>query len=160
MVDAGEFRADLYYRLNVLPIVVPPLRDRADDIELLANMMIERIAQGLGMSRKWLTDSALGYLRDYDWPGNVRELQNTLERTFIFAQGSMLQADDFLPSTERMNENRKDSAVEPLQDIIARAERDGIQKALEATNNNRTQAARALGISRASLYEKMTRYGL
>ncbi|BES71286.1 sigma-54-dependent Fis family transcriptional regulator [Marinobacter nanhaiticus D15-8W] len=160
MVDVGEFRADLYYRLNVLPIVVPPLRERAVDIELLAGTMIERIAHNLGMAPKWLSESALAYLRDYDWPGNVRELQNTLERTFIFAQGSTLQAEDFLPSTERLPEQREDTVIEPLQSTIARAERDGIRKALETTNNNRSQAARALGISRASLYEKMARYGL
>lgn len=161
MVDAGDFRADLYYRLNVLPIVVPPLRERSEDITLLANMMIERIAHGLGMARKRLTESALAYLRDYHWPGNVRELQNTLERTFIFAQGSRLEADDFLPpNPDRTPVVSEDQRVEPLQATVARAERDGIRKALQQTNNNRSQTARALGISRASLYEKMARYGL
>ncbi|WP_165855076.1 sigma-54 interaction domain-containing protein [Marinobacter sp. JSM 1782161] len=162
MVDAGDFRADLYYRLNVLPIVVPPLRERIDDIELLANSMIEHIARGLGMSRKWLSESALAYLQDHGWPGNVRELRNTLERTFIFAKGTTLDAEDFLPpSPEREPERqRPDQRIEPLHETVARAERESILKALEAADNNRSQAARLLGISRANLYEKMARHSL
>ncbi|MEQ5833618.1 sigma 54-interacting transcriptional regulator [Marinobacter sp. NFXS9] len=161
MVDAGDFRADLYYRLNVLPIEVPPLRDRMEDIEVLANTMIDRIAHNLGMSPKWLSAAALDYLRDHAWPGNVRELQNTLERTFIFAQSPILQAEDFLPpAPDRLHESAGAAGIETLQQTVARAERDGIRKALDATGNNRSRAARILGISRASLYEKMARYGL
>ncbi|MGP4844083.1 sigma-54 interaction domain-containing protein [Marinobacter sp. 1Y8] len=160
MVEAGDFRADLYYRLNVLPIDVPPLRDRVDDIELLADAMIRKIAHGLGVSRKWLDADALAYLKEHDWPGNVRELQNMLERTFIFSQSSTLSAEEFhSPSMDRPAEPAA-AVIEPLQNIVAKAESDGIRKALELTNNNRSQAARALGISRANLYEKMARYGL
>ncbi|PAV25608.1 transcriptional regulator with PAS, ATPase and Fis domain [Tamilnaduibacter salinus] len=161
MVDAGDFRADLYYRLNVLPIQVPPLRDHIEDLELLADSMIRRIAHGLGMSRKWLSADAVDYLKSWHWPGNVRELQNTLERTFIFAQGSTLKADDFLPpSPEDTSSSSVAPTIEPLSDAVARAEREAIIQALNATGNNRSQAAKALGISRANLYEKMTRLGM
>ncbi len=161
MVEAGTFRADLYYRLNVLPIDVPPLRDRLEDIGLLADNMLKEFSKASGLPQRHLHDSVINMLCSYSWPGNVRELQNTLERAFIFSDEAELTQSDF-PQLRRSASERPGDAlpVEPLQKTLEKAERGAIQNALKAAANNRSQAARLLGVSRATFYEKMQRHNL
>ncbi|OZG71021.1 sigma-54-dependent Fis family transcriptional regulator [Hahella sp. CCB-MM4] len=163
MVDEGNFRADLYYRLNVLPIEVPPLRDRLEDISLLAENMLEEFSQATGLPHRHLDQSVINLLRSYSWPGNVRELQNTLERAFIFADENELALADFPQLRKSVSDrqlSRTSHPVEPLHKTLEKAEREALMNALKSSGNNRSHAARLLGISRATFYEKLQRHGL
>ncbi len=163
MVEEGNFRADLYYRLNVLPIEVPPLRDRMDDISLLAENMLEDFSRATGLPLRHLDQSVVNLLRNYSWPGNVRELQNTLERAFIFSDENELTLADF-PQLRKTVSDRQLSftsqPVEPLHKTLEKAEREALLNALKSAGNNRSHAARMLGVSRATFYEKLQRHGL
>ena len=157
MVAEGSFREDLYYRLNVLPIQLPPLRERLSDLEALAESLLEDIASRSGMPARTLTPSGLVALTAYGWPGNVRELRNTLEQAAMLTDHARLSAEDFSSLGKS-----KASAVpslppaKPLPQLIAELERTSIQSALEATKGNKVSAAKLLGISRATLYEKLS----
>jgi transcriptional regulator with PAS, ATPase and Fis domain len=168
MVADGRFRADLYYRLNVLPLRLPPLRERRDDLEALAEALLDDISQRSGLPHKTLTVDALERLAAHDWPGNIRELRNTLEQAALMTDDLILTAGHLgglpvatvapvaapaaaragavAPATSRLNEQR------------AQLELDAIRRALQASAGNRVAAARLLGISRATLYEKLARY--
>jgi DNA-binding NtrC family response regulator len=159
LAAAGEFREDLYYRLNVVPVALPPLRDRGGDIELLAQHFLQ-LSAGTDPA-KTLTAAAVERLRDHSWPGNVRELKNTIERAVILVRGSTIDAADLdilLPSNRGF---QHDSAAEgDLPAAVAKLEYDMIRKTLEACGGNRAEAARRLNIHRQLLYTKMQRYGL
>lgn len=159
LVDSGAFRADLYYRLNVVPIVLPPLRERLADIVPLAEYFLARAARG-GM-RKHLTPAAAARLLAHPFPGNVRELRNVLERAMVLGQGTTIDATELVldaPGTK--------SVVGPewlsgdLAGAIERLEIAMIRKALSEAQGNRSAAARTLGIHRQQLYAKMARYGI
>jgi len=172
MVAAGQFRADLYYRLNVLPIRVPALRERLDDIEALAEALGEDIARRSGMPQKLLSPDAIEWLMQQAWPGNIRELRNTLEQVSLMSDDMQLTAGHFqggnaLPATATVAAPApqpaapavtKAQAVAPLPELIEALERDAIARALQATGGNRMAAARLLQISRASLYERLARW--
>lgn len=175
MVAAGTFRADLYYRLNVLPIRVPALRERLDDIEALAEALGEDIARRSGMPQKLLSPDALEWLARQPWPGNIRELRNTLEQVSLMSDDMQLTAAHFqggavLPAAEVPPAPvpaappavapivTTAQAVAPLPELIEALERDAIRRALQATGGNRMAAARLLQISRASLYERLARW--
>jgi len=159
LVRAGNFREDLYYRLNVVPVVLPPLRERRGDIELLAQHFLQLSAWT--NQAKTLTEAAVARLRDHSWPGNVRELRNTIERAVILVRGNTIDAADLdvlLPSNRGFE---RDSAAEgDLPAAVAKLEYDMIRKTLEACGGNRAEAARRLNIHRQLLYTKMQRYGL
>jgi DNA-binding NtrC family response regulator len=159
LVTAGNFREDLYYRLNVVPVVLPPLRERRGDIEPLAQHFLQLSAGS--NAAKTLTEAADGRLRDHSWPGNVRELRNTIERAVILVRGNTIDAADLdvlLPSNRGFE---RDSAAEgDLPAAVAKLEYDMIRKTLEACGGNRAEAARRLNIHRQLLYTKMQRYGL
>ncbi len=161
MVADGRFRADLYFRLNVLPIRLPPLRERLEDLPALAESLLERLAERDGGARRSLAPSALGLLAAYAWPGNVRELGNVLERAAMLADRPRLEADDFdgilapaVPSCAAATRG-----VMPLAEAVAGAERAAIRAALAASGGRKVEAARLLGISRATLYEKLAYLG-
>ena len=169
MVAAGSFRADLYYRLNVLPIRVPALRERADDIEALAEALGEDIARRSGMPPKLLSPDALEWLQQQPWPGNIRELRNTLEQVSLMSDDLQLCARHFrseppdeLPAEPVCPEvapaPQPGSGIAPLPELIEALERDAIRRALQATGGNRMATARLLQISRASLYDKLARW--
>jgi two-component system nitrogen regulation response regulator NtrX len=156
-VKAGDFREDLYFRLNVLPIVVPPLRERRGDIGRLARHFLTAFAANEGRTGLSLGDEAIELLEDYHWPGNVRELRNLMERAVVLAPGDLIGAADLLPWLEARPEESDDAG---LKGRIARSEIESIRRALEGADWNVTQAATALGIDRTNLHRKMRKYGI
>jgi len=160
-VAAGEFRSDLYYRINVVPLEVPPLRARRDDIPLLVASFLERLAADEGGPRRELSAEAWEALQRHDWPGNVRELENAIERATTLAEGPGIGLED-LPEEVRLAGLK--AAVRagqmPFDEAVSRFERDLLQEALERARWNQTRAAEHLGITRRQLKLKMDRYGL
>ena len=166
MVGEGEFRDDLYYRIAAFPIVIPSLRDRREDIPLLARHFLDKHAARVGKSIDGLSHAALRLLLQYRWPGNVRELENTIERAVLLETGSVLQAGSLprhlAPAAEPEPPTRAAAVpVDPREIVPLKAvERQAVAHALEATDHNITQAARALGINRATLHRKLKTYDL
>lgn len=152
-VGEGSFRQDLYYRLNVLPINVPPLRERREDVERLAKFFMEKTCEQLGVPRKIVLPEALEVLRRYDWPGNARELENVIERAAHFCEGAEI-APHHLPMNLHGKPMPQSSASRSLRDI----ERMAIQDTLEKTQWNVSRSARMLGVGRNTLYGKMKEY--
>ncbi|OHX13420.1 sigma-54-dependent transcriptional regulator [Chromobacterium sphagni] len=153
-VEAGSFRQDLYYRLNVLPLRMPALRELREDIPRFAQQLLQRYA-GEGATPQ-LSADARQALQDYGYPGNFRELENILERAVALAAGPALSRDD-LQLTPSREHSPEPCGAEPLQDYLDRAEREAIVKALDATHYNRTQAAKRLGVTFRSLRYRMER---
>jgi two-component system response regulator AtoC len=163
MSKEGAFRADLYYRLAVVPITLPPLRQRRDDIPLLAVHAVERFAKRIGRPVR-LADDAFDALRDYDWPGNVRELHNVLERAVLLSDDGVIAgaqlAELLAPPLATPRYLPAVREVPPLADVVSAAERVAIREALAATGDNKTRAAERLGISVRTLWYKLRRLGL
>jgi transcriptional regulator with PAS, ATPase and Fis domain len=160
MVAAGEFRADLYYRLNVITLKTPPLRERFDDLRLLAEYLLEEIARRHGMPPCEIDATALQRLCRHDWPGNVRELSNVLERAALMSDAIVLQAADIERNLPAGRAVPPAGAPPAIAETVAGAEREAIRNALRSTQGNKSQAAKLLGISRAALYEKIAALGL
>jgi len=164
-VAGGRFREDLFYRLNVMRLTVPPLRDRSEDIPLLAQHFVERFASQNRKTVKGFTPLAMDMLLRYDWPGNVRELENTVERAVILLTGEHV-TENQLPLTiaQKYSESHGPHTPAPLPSDGSRSlddiEREAILSTLEATGQNKSEAARRLGISRKTLHNKMKSYGL
>jgi len=157
LVADGRFREDLYYRLNVLPIRLPVLRERLSDLEALTESLLESIAARSGMPQREIAPSALALLAAQSWRGNVRELRNVLEQAAMLSDRARLTAEDFagvLPEPQK-EQAAVQRALRPLPQLIAELERNSIRSALAATGGNKVSAARLLGISRATLYEKL-----
>jgi transcriptional regulator with PAS, ATPase and Fis domain len=158
-VAEGRFRQDLWFRLNVVNLHIPPLSQRREDIPLLAHHFLARSAPVMGKSIHGFSDEALALLKAYDFPGNVRELENIVERGVALCQGDTLAAahlpDDLRDLTIRAF-RRKDGQVPTLED----QERDYILWVLDEANGNQTLAAQMLGIDRVSLWRKLKRYNL
>ncbi len=150
MVEEGRFRADLFYRLNVFRIEVPPLRSRKEDIPLLAERFASRFSQSMSKRIERTTPEAMRLLEDYDWPGNVRELENAVERAVVMARGPELGAEDF---TLRLK------ADAPAPRTLKEVERAHILRVLEECGGNQTRAAHVLGIDRVTLYTRLKKYG-
>lgn len=157
MVRAGQFREDLFYRLNVIPLVVPPLKQRPRDVELLARFFLEVSSHMNGRRPMRLSEEALQKLRQWSWPGNVRELENVIERSVLFTKGDVISVDEIFINGFKPVE--PDFGFVPGT-TVAEAERQLILKTLEHTNQNRTQAARLLGISIRTLRNKLHEYGV
>ncbi len=163
MVRLGQFREDLFYRLNVIPIHLPPLRTRPADIDLLARFFVEVSAHMNGKPPKRLSDDALAKLREWRWPGNVRELENVIERSVLMSPGDVIRAEDIMiqarPTDEVLQPTSRGPELRPGM-TISEAERQLIMKTLEYTNQNRTRAAQMLGISIRTLRNKLHEYGV
>jgi two-component system nitrogen regulation response regulator NtrX len=163
-VREGNFREDLFFRINVVPIHVPALRERPDDIPLLANHFLSRVAAEEGMGEKELSPEALTLLQGYAWPGNVRELRNLMERGMLLVDGSVLEAADLAPWLLRdpgTGDKEASAAVaDSLKDSLEQQEAEAIRRELEATRWNVTQAAARLGLDRTNLHRKMRKYGI
>ncbi len=157
-IAAGRFREDLYFRLAVVDIHIPPLRERNDDIALLAGHFLEAAARREGRPAPLLKPDAVAALQGYGWPGNVRELENLMEKTLIFCRGDAIDQ-VALPWEVRRREREGDQDFS-LKQAVGRLEREYIHKALAATGGNRTQAARLLELSLRSLQYKLKDYGL
>lgn len=155
-VKSGSFRTDLFYRLNVVPIHLPPLRERREDIPLLVNHFIQEYSRIYGVEPKWVTPEALQRLVEYDWPGNIRELQNAIERAFALSSQPEITPKDLPAAILRDPEPADASDPLPLEEV----ERRNILAALHRSGGNKNEAARILGIDRQRLYRKIEKYGL
>jgi DNA-binding NtrC family response regulator len=163
-VRTGAFREDLLYRLNAISIIIPPLRERVDEIVPLAGRFLHAIASKVGRPVPRLTDAALDLLRHYRWPGNVRELRNVIERAMVLATGDVIDASDLPEDRMRAATDVGARPVrhrgEPGESPILAAERQQILDALETCNGNQTYAAQLLGISRRTLINKLDKFAL
>lgn len=158
MVSEGKFRLDLYYRLNVLTIKVPPLRERKDDIPILSEHLIQKISRRENIRVDRISDSALEYLKRYNWPGNVRELENILERAINFLDEETVIKPEHLPS--KITGIMRKKKIRSLKLTLEEVERQAIIDSLIFSNGNKTKAASILDISRTSLYEKIDKYNI
>ncbi|HWQ61506.1 MAG TPA: sigma 54-interacting transcriptional regulator [Negativicutes bacterium] len=163
MIEGGQFREDLYYRLNVVTIVVPALKDRKEDIPPLVDFFLQKHSDGNGSPE--LSPLVIDILMAYDWPGNIRELSNVVERATILAAGGMIQP-YHLPTSlhsgfeEAINPVILLSKATTLEQILAECEKQALLKALEEANNNKTQAMKILDLSRRAFYYKANKYGI
>jgi two-component system response regulator PilR (NtrC family) len=157
----GRFRSDLYYRLNVVQIALPPLRERREDIPLLADEYIRRYSEAFGVASKTITPAALERLTRYDWPGNIRELQNVIERCFALAPTASIDVES-LPPSLRTDAGTAAAGLDFGDEVppLEAVERSLIVAALRKSGGNKNQAARALGIDRQRLYRKLEKYHL
>lgn len=160
-IENGNFREDLFYRLNVIPFYVPPLRDRKEDIPLLAAHFLGEFCKAYGRKPKEFTPQALALLDEYHWPGNVRELRNLVERIVILNPQSRVDARHIPLNTLRRPSSEKGMEhLGSLQDVREAAERDYIQKKLEEAGGNVSRTAELLGLERSNLYRKMRSLGI
>lgn len=160
-IERGNFREDLFYRLNVVPFHVPPLRERMEDVPLLADHFLREFTTAYGRKPKELTEEAVRVLLDYPWPGNVRELRNLMERIVIMNPQTRIDARHIpLDRARRAVFYKPAEKFGSLQDVREAAERDYIARKLEETKGNVTRAAEALGLERSHLYRKMKALGI
>ena len=159
-IRKGAFRSDLYYRLNVIQLRLPPLRERREDVDLLARHFLERLAEREGGQPRALPSETLEILRTYDWPGNVRELENALERAAVVAQGGAIEPTHLPERVRRRPEARLVGVAPPPNPTMEVIERAYIQWVLQAEGGNKTRAAEVLGIDPSTLSRKLNRYGL
>jgi DNA-binding NtrC family response regulator len=154
VVERGEFREDLFYRLRVFDITIPPLRERGVDILPLSETLLEEIGRSFGRPPAGLTRAARDALIGHDWPGNVRELRNALERAAILCEGGLIRAEHLglQPSTGQ--------APKAASTDLGRMERETIARVLRDCRWNKSRAAKRLGLSRTQLYIRMRRYGI
>ncbi|MEW8461312.1 MAG: sigma-54 dependent transcriptional regulator, partial [Candidatus Thiodiazotropha endolucinida] len=162
LVESGEFRQDLFYRINVIELPLPPLRERNEDIPLLAQHFLTRMAREAGTKKSKLSQSALKKLKRYGFPGNIRELENILERSVTLLDGSELLADNLhLPENYQTTITQAiESSEQPLGDKMEQLEREAIIQALDETRWNRTAAAKKLGMSLRSLRYRLEKFGI
>ena len=160
LLKLGTFRADLYYRLNVIPIRVPPLRERKSDIPLLVNSFVEKYGEQAGVGLVSIEDDAMDLLMEYDWPGNIRELEHAIERAINLCYFNVLELAHFEWLAPKVQKKKKIIAGKSIQDARAASEKEVILNALQATQGNKKKAAELLGIARPLLYQKMSRLGI
>lgn len=161
MVEAGEFRDDLYYRLNVVAIEVPPLRDRIDDIPILVEIFMQEFSLKYQRQVPRILKDTLHMFQNYEWPGNIRELRNIVERVILFNEKAILHPQDIselFPTSNKEMPRKRDLGL--LEQDKAAMEKNRIIKTLQETYGNKSAAAKLLGISRVSLYKKIKKYNI
>ena len=160
-VRQGRFREDLYYRINVVTIPLPPLSERVGDVPLLAKYFLRMYCAQHNKEKLGITDEGFEYLERYPWPGNVRELENVIERAVLLSKGKFIGPDD-LPNSVKQDWSRQQQTYKPmsLKEALAEPEKNLIRQALEAHHWNRQETAKALQINRTTLFKKMKQYGL
>lgn len=161
MMSEGSFREDLYYRINVIALTIPPLRERREDINVYASLFLEELGRQYGRTYR-LSAEALDLLNRYYWPGNVRELKNCMERAAVLTPGDLVDVDQ-LPA--KMKSGGSGAAAPPpgrykLRELLERTEQEAIESALRSCGNNRSKAMDLLGISRRNFYQKLEKYHL
>ncbi len=159
-VEEGAFREDLYYRLNIIELRIPSLRERREDIETLTQDILAQIARRRGSEGWTLTPRAAEALRDFDWPGNVRQLENVLERATAFAEKHLLNADDFINLLEGRRDGAGSGSISGRGLTLQEVERDAFIQTYLRTGKNKAKTARELGISERSVYNLLGRHGL
>ena len=160
LLKLGTFRTDLYYRLNVIPIRVPPLRERKSDIPLLVQNFVEKYGEQAGLGLVSVKPDAMDLLMEYDWPGNIRELEHAIERGINLCHFNVLELVHFEWLAPKVQKKKKIIAGKSIQDARAASEKEVILTALQATQGNKKKAAELLGIARPLLYQKMSRLGI
>ncbi len=163
-VEAGRFREDLYYRLNVIRITMPPLRERKDDVPLLVEHFLEKHRYSPTAPAARISEEAMQVLIKHDWPGNVRELENTVQRAVVMAQGGVITSHHILLSNfsdrQVIDIARLVRENTPLAEIVGQAEKLSLAEALQVTEGDRSEAARMLSLDRTVFYDKLQEYGL
>ena len=161
-IRRGKFRKDLYYRLNVIPLHIPPLRERREDIPLIASHLLQSLCRDFGLAAKGISPEVMKIFQNHDWPGNVRELSNILERTLTLLdeRDEMIHVEHLPLFFRSLNARSERSQPRILKDLRATSERDAVLHAIRAANNNKNEAARILGIHRTALYKKMKKLNL
>jgi DNA-binding NtrC family response regulator len=157
-VDADRFREDLYYRLSVFSVHMPPLRERGDDVLILAEHFLRDLGAKMGKSVPGLARDARDALMSHAWPGNIRELSNTIERALILTDGGPIRAAQLGLVTAGAGEEKSAASTAPRS--LADLERKAVLEALERAKGNRSKAARILGLTRSQLYTRLKRFGL
>lgn len=162
LVRQGQFREDLYYRLNVVTLQIPPLRERMEDLPCLVHHFLKKLNQRFGLAVRDLSREAWEVLASHDWPGNVRELENVLERAFNLVEGHIIEVSHLPPYLQKAGGRQKKKSSGPchLTNLLQEVEKEALLEALAKAGGNKMKAARALGISRAWLYKKMKQYGI
>ncbi|WP_291571824.1 sigma-54 interaction domain-containing protein [Clostridium sp. UBA4548] len=161
LIEQEKFREDLYYRLNVIHLKLPPLRERAEDIELLADSLRVKLCNKYGIYSEGVSKEALEYLKNYDWPGNIRQLENVIERAINLLDTELLILPKHLPDKIVETKGKKHNIDNSdLKEAVDEMEKEIIVSTLEKTKGNKNQTAKILGISRAGLYKKIKRLGL
>jgi two-component system nitrogen regulation response regulator NtrX len=159
-IARGNFREDLFYRLNVIPFYMPPLRDRKEDIPLLAREFLKELGREYGRPRMEISDEAVALLQQYSWPGNVRELKNIIERMMLLNPQALRIERKHLPMLVHRETGRRSEAFRTLQQARDAYERDYILKKLDECHGNMSRAAESLGLERSHLYRKMKTLGI
>jgi len=157
-VKAGRFRPDLFYRLNVIPVNIPPLRDRVEDIPLLVDHFVEKFCERHQLGRKDIQPEMYNVLSAYAWPGNVRELENTIERAVLLTKGGALTTSSFPETVVSAKPDGLVSRADPMTPTLESIEQAYIHWVLEKSGGNKTKAARVLGIDTSTLYRKLGKY--
>lgn len=160
LVKKGLFRQDLYYRLNVVPINLPPLRERKEDIPFLTDYFLEKSSRISGTKKKRVSSEVMKSFTDYSWPGNIRELENLIERYVVITKGDLIEKIDLPDKVNQFNDKLNTIEVDKLDSVLDNAEKDMIIKALKECIGNRTKASEILGISRRSLHRKIVKYNI
>ncbi|MFC4024334.1 sigma-54 interaction domain-containing protein [Oceanobacillus longus] len=163
LMEEKRFRSDLFYRLNVIQLTMPPLRDRIDDINELSEMFLKQFASKYQVPIPEIESDAFNMLLQYNWPGNIRELRNLMERIIILTEEAKITKDDllsYLPSTSSIWKNSETEESNTIPQEKKNLEIQLIEKTLQETNGNKSDAAKRLGISRVTLYNKMKKYGI
>jgi transcriptional regulator with PAS, ATPase and Fis domain len=158
MVEEKRFREDLYYRINVIPFVIPPLRERPGDIEMLAYHFMKKIAKRSGKRVNAISAEVMKLLRQHVWPGNIRELENVMEVAVHFANGETITV-DALPEYLKANSSYQMKG-KTLKELLEETEKAAIQQSLQRCGRDKQKAAKELGISKSAMYEKIKKYGL
>ncbi len=156
----GSFREDLYYRLNVIAIPVPPLRERRTDIPLLVEYFVDQFAERSSSARVSVTPAATEWLQNQQWPGNVRELENAIERAIVLASGTSLDVPDFEQGAPASLHTRGTAAAADEMISLGALERVHIERVLSACEGQKTKASAILGINRTTLWKKLRTYGM
>ena len=160
IVKAGRFREDLYYRLNVIAIHLPPLRERKDDVPLLVEHFLKKYAAKSGKKIEEISPDALSRMLEYNWPGNVRELENAIERAVALSRGIILTVKD-LPTLIAQGEPQMaitEKSPTTIEGVVQEAEKEHIMRVLRETGGKKNETAKILGISRKTLWEKINLY--
>jgi transcriptional regulator with PAS, ATPase and Fis domain len=159
-VRSGQLREDLYYRVSTIAIELPPLRERAEDIQLLADHFLKTFAEKYGKQMQGFSQSARAAMYNYNWPGNVRELESAIERAVLLSKGEQVEAGDFQFAAIEPQATHDNGFVVPPNMTLEDVEREVISQTLKRTKGNKQAAAKALGIYRPRLYSKIQKYNL
>ena len=161
LINDGKFREDLYYRLDVMHLRLPPLRERREDIEELSNKLLIKICKKYNVKSEGISREAIDFLKAYSWPGNIRQLENVIERAINLLDEDTCIMPKHLPEKIIKSKIKKYSLENNyLKDVVERIEKDIIMECLKDTSGNKKEAAKILGLSRAGLYKKLNRYNL